>query len=64
MRPHEALNMNTPASVHDFSTRPFPEKIINFDYDSEMKVLKVTKNGSVRWGSYNWVHIHYYLQVK
>lgn len=48
VRPHEALAMETPASVHSFSTRPFPEKTPNFDYDSEMKVLKVTKNGSMR----------------
>jgi transposase InsO family protein len=64
IRPHEALNMQTPASVHDFSTRPFPEKITNFDYDSEMRVLKVTKNGSMRWGAYNWVYLSASLQGK
>ena len=64
VRPHEALDMNTPASVHDFRTRDFPERILNFDYDSEMKVLKVTKNGSVRWGSYNWVYVSASLQGK
>ncbi len=57
IRPHEALGLETPASVHNFSTRPFPEKITNFDYDSEMKVLKVTQNGSIRWGAYNWVYL-------
>ncbi len=41
--------MGTLASTHNFSTRPFPEKNTNFDYDSEMKVLKVNKNGSMRW---------------
>ena len=64
IRPHEALGMETPASVHDFKTRPFPEKITNFDYDSEMRVLKVTKNGSVRWGAYNWVYLSASLQGK
>ena len=64
IRPHEALDMKTPASVHNFSTRPFPERIPNFDYESEMKVLKVTKNGSVRWGSYNWVYLSASLQGK
>jgi transposase InsO family protein len=43
IRPHEALNLETPASVHEFSTRPFPEKLANFDYESDMKVLKVKK---------------------
>ena len=57
IRPHEALGMETPASAHSFSARPFPEKITNFDYDSEMKVLKVTQNGSMRWGAYNWVYL-------
>jgi transposase InsO family protein len=64
IRPHEALNLETPASVHEFSTRPFPEKIANFDYESDMKVLKVTKNGSVRWGAYNWVYLSASLQRK
>jgi hypothetical protein len=44
--------MKTPAKIHDFSNRPFPEKITNFDYDSKYKVLKVTKSGAVRWKSY------------
>ena len=64
IRPHEALDMETPASVHNFSTRPFPEKISNFDYDSEMKVLKVTQNGAMRWGAYNWVYLSASLQGK
>jgi hypothetical protein len=42
VRPNKALDMETAASAHRFSTRPFPEKIHNFDYESEMKVLKVT----------------------
>jgi len=64
VRPHEALGMETPASVHNFSTCPFPEKIPNFDYDSEMKVLKVTQNGSMRWGAYNWVYLTASLKGK
>jgi len=64
VRPHEALNMKTPASVHEFSTRPFPEKITDFDYDSKMKVLKVTQNGAIRWKSYNWVYLSASLQGK
>ena len=64
IRPHEALDMETPASIHNFSAKPFPEKIPNFDYDSEMKVMKVTKNGSMRWGAYNWVYLSASLQGK
>jgi len=64
IRPHEALNMETPATIHNFSNRPFPEKISNFDYQPQMKVLKVTKNGSVRWKSYYWVYVSAALEGK
>lgn len=64
IRPHEALDMKTPADVHDFSTRPFPEKIPNFDYDNNHKVLKVTKSGAVRWRSYYWVYVSAALKGK
>ena len=57
VRPHEALGMETPASVHNFSTRPFPERVASFDYDANMRVLKVTKNGAIRWKSYYWVYL-------
>lgn len=64
VRPHEALDMKTPAAVHDFSNRPFPEKIEHFDYEPNMKVLKVTKNGSIRWSSYYWVYLSASLKGK
>ena len=64
VRPHEALAMKTPAEIHDFSTRPYPEKISNFDYDPTYKVLKVTKNGAIRWKSYYWVYLTAALKGK
>jgi transposase InsO family protein len=64
VRPHEALDMKTPASVHDFSNRPFPERIPSFDYNGEMRVLKVTKNGAIRWKSYYWVYLTAALKGK
>ncbi len=64
IRPHESLDMKTPASAHDFSTRPFPEKIPNFDYDTRLRTLKVTRNGSVRWKSYYWVYVSAALKGK
>ncbi|PKG42711.1 hypothetical protein CXF67_08825 [Psychroflexus sp. MES1-P1E] len=51
IRPHEALDMKTPAYCHDFSNRPYPEKIPNYDYPSNMKVMKVCQNGFMRWKS-------------
>jgi len=64
IRPHEALDMRTPASIHDFSTRPFPEKISHYDYNFNYKVLKVTKSGAIRWKSYYWVYLTSALKGK
>ena len=64
IRPHEALNMKTPSAVHTFSTRPFPEKIPSFDYDSNWRVHKVTQNGAIRWKSYYWVYLTASLKGK
>ena len=64
IRPHEALDMKTPAKMHDFSTRPFPEKITSFDYDPKFKVQKVTQNGSLRWRAYYWIYISASLSGK
>jgi len=64
IRPHEALAMETPAAIHGFSSRPFPEKIPQFDYESNMKILKVTQNGAIRWKSYYWVYLTAALKGK
>ncbi len=64
IRPHEALAMETPASMHSFSTRPFPERLPKFDYEPNMKVLKVTQNGAMRWKSYYWVYLTSALKGK
>ncbi len=64
IRPHEALGMETPASIHSFSTRPYPERIPQFDYNFNMKVLKVTMNGAIRWKSYYWVYLTSALKGK
>ena len=64
VRPHEALRMETPAAIHNFSNRPFPERIPKFEYDSNMKIMKVCQNGSVRWKSYYWVYLTAALKGK
>ena len=64
IRPHESLDMKTPASIHDFSTRPYPEKPPDFDYDSTYRVLKVTRNGAIRWKTYYWVYLTAALKGK
>ena len=64
IRPHEALDMKTPAATHKFSTRPFIERIPKFYYDTNYKILKVTKNGAIRWKSYYWVYLTAALKGK
>lgn len=57
VRPHKALDNNTPASVHIISDRPFKTKIEPWDYPSDFSVRRVFKNGAIRWGSDNWVMV-------
>ena len=64
IRPHEALEMETPAKVHDYSTRKFPDKIKQYDYPAHMEPWYVTKNGAIRWKSYYWVYISRALSGK
>ena len=56
--------MKTLANIHDFSTRPFPERIFNSDYDSKCEVIKVTQNGAIRWKSYYWIYLTAALKGK
>ena len=48
-RPHEALDLNPPASVYQRSSRPFPAKISAVDYDSDVTVRFVHTNGEIKW---------------
>lgn len=57
VRPHEALDMLTPADVHKMSNKPFPERIKEWTYSPGMKVMYVTKSGAIRWNSYYWVYL-------
>jgi transposase InsO family protein len=57
IRPHEALDMETPASVHTRSNVPFPERIKEYQYPAHMRVVNVTKSGSIRWKSYYWIYL-------
>ena len=57
VRPHEALGMETPASVYQKSDREYCSKVRAYDYDPNFKVLKVLQSGALRWGGYNWVFI-------
>jgi len=57
IRPHEALNMKTPKSIHTKSIRQYSEKKTNYEYPLHYRITKVSVNGAARWGSYNWLFI-------
>jgi transposase InsO family protein len=48
-RPHEALDMHTPAQRYRVSDRPMPKKLVPFEYAPDDEVVKVGWNGKVRF---------------
>ena len=57
VRPHKALENETPGSVHISSSRPFLEKVEEWVYPDYCEVRRVTKNGALRWRSTKWVMV-------
>jgi transposase InsO family protein len=48
-RPHEALEQKTPASKYRPSTKEFPARLPEIEYDGNVIVRKVRSNGEIRW---------------
>lgn len=49
IRPHQALNLQTPADVYEPSTRPYPSTTPEVDYDLHFEVRKVDAAGRISW---------------
>lgn len=49
VRPHEALDMQTPASVYEASPRPYPAGQPELEYPDCMEVRNVKAHGCFRW---------------
>ncbi len=49
VRPHEALGMQTPASVYVPSPRPYPERLPEIEYPDTMQVRSIRSHGHFRW---------------
>jgi len=49
VRPHEALGVQTPASVYEPSERAYPAKVREPEYPSTMLVRSVHSHGHFRW---------------
>jgi len=57
IRPHDALDLETPTSVHKRSRRNYPDKQRPYEYQYPLKAFYVTHNGALRWNSYYWVYM-------
>lgn len=57
LRPHEALGMRTPASVHKKSEREYPEKLEEWFYPKEYEMKYVTHNGAIRLERNDWLFL-------
>jgi putative transposase len=55
-RPHEALDMQTPASLYESSSREMPNKIPPLEYPDRFEVRYVSANGGIRWKK-DWVNV-------
>src|SRR5271157_3909956 len=49
VRPHEALGMQTPASVYEPSQRAYPAQVREPEYPSTMLMCRVHSHGHFRW---------------
>jgi transposase InsO family protein len=55
-RPHEALDMQTPASRYEPSPRPMPQRLPPLEYPDRFEVRYVSANGGIRWNK-RWVNV-------
>jgi putative transposase len=55
-RPHEALDMNTPAAYYEPSPRKMPHKLPPLEYPDRFEVRYVSANGGIRW-HHHWINV-------
>jgi putative transposase len=55
-RPHEALDMQTPAALYEPSPRPMPSKLPPLAYPDRFEVRYVSAHGGIRWNR-RWVNV-------
>ena len=59
-RPHEGIDMKTPAELYSPSQRQMPQKPAAIEYPAHYEVRRVSKNGGIRWRS-AWVNVGHVL---
>jgi hypothetical protein len=55
-RPHEALDMDTPADRYQASPRQMPDKLPSLEYPDRFERRYVSANGGIRWKN-QWVNV-------
>jgi putative transposase len=55
-RPHEALDMCTPAACYEPSPRAMPNQLPPLEYPDRFEVRYVSANGGIRW-HHQWVNV-------
>ena len=60
VRPHEALQDATPASIYERSPRPYPNTLPPMEYPAHFEVRFVSANGGIRWHN-GWVNVSHVL---
>ena len=56
VRPHEAIDLRTPATLFTASPRRFPEKLPPLEYPAQFETRYVSYNGGIRWRS-QWINV-------
>ena len=60
VRPHEALDQETPASCYRPSRRSYPRRVPKVEYPDHYEKRLVSRNGGIRWQS-QWVNVSHVL---
>ena len=63
-RPHAALGLKYPAKVHESSIKRYTGKIEPWEYEKDMVIRYVCRNGAIRWGHSYWVGVSTTLAEK
>lgn len=56
VRPHEGIELKTPASMYEASTRLLPKQVPPLVYPAHFETRLVSKNSGIRWNS-QWVAV-------
>lgn len=56
VRPHDALDGQTPAEWYEPSTREMPTRLYPFEYPDRFETRYVSANGGIRW-KHRWVRV-------